>query len=185
MLWNPCLVYLKPLSSWWWVKPYMKSLGCHLKILSSGWHWWPDELFLTLNLIDHSEMLRDGSPTGKSTTHADVDVFWMLFASPLNTCLWHWRSDERWRTLDLVCWQRDGVCSIHPSIQLDDNSTCAALPVATLSRSMNFFFCDWKSLLMLRVILHLKSPKKIQLPFLGTWFLPDWTSPCLFQLFSL
>ena len=72
------------------------------------------------------------SPTGKSTTHADVNVFWILFAFPLNTSL---AFEIRREVLDT------GFASLterwhllHPFIQLDNNSTCVALPVATLRR---------------------------------------------------
>jgi hypothetical protein len=69
---------------------------------------------------------------------------------------------------------------LHPFIQLDNNTTCAGLPVATLSRSMVFFSADRcigvdrKSLLMLRV-LALEKSKVFRLAFLGTRFLPGWT----------
>ena len=90
---HPNLIWsaaLKSLSAWSHFLPddelklYMKFLGCHLKFaicmaLTS--------CFPMLNLFNHSGMLCDASPTGRSTTHADVNELWMPLAPPLNPWL--------------------------------------------------------------------------------------------------
>ena len=94
--------------------------------------------FPMLNLFNHSGMLCDASPTGRSTTHADVNELWMPLAIESLAGI-----GDQMRG----CWspgllrrQRDGICFIH---SFNWTITPHVWPCHdSLSRSMDFT-ADW------------------------------------------
>ena len=180
---HPNLIWsaaLKSLSAWSHFLPddelklYMKSLGRHLKFaicmaLTS--------CFPMLNLLCHSGMLCDASPTGRSTTHADVNELWMLLA-PHWIPGWHWRSDEGLLGTGFAS-STERWHPLHPFIQLDNNSTCVTLPWQP--QQIHGFHCrlvygaDWIGRTCCCCLyLHLQV-RSFQLAIPGTCFLPACT----------